>query len=162
MKVKRVRIRNLNGLAQLAAEIQSNLRPGDVIFLSGPLGAGKTTFAQKLFSLYGVPETDVTSPTFSLIERYEVHGRNKMGPQKTLFPGAKELVHADCYRLPGNDEAILAELTEVASTAELLVIEWPEKMPNLAERFSAWQIDLQELPDGTREATVKPPEVPTS
>jgi len=138
-----VKVNNLNELTRLAADLRARLEIGDVIFLTGPLGAGKTTFVQKLFRLYGVPETAVTSPTFSLIERYTVNGR--------------ELLHADCYRLPGNDEAILAELAEAAETAALLAIEWPQKMPALAEKFQAWQIALQELPDGGREVVVTPP-----
>src|SRR5919112_2835631 len=80
---------------RLMLDIASALEPGDLITLSGDLGAGKTTFARGLIRyLAGDESIEVPSPTFTLMQTYEL-------PQ---FP----LVHADFYRLSGPAE--LAEL----------------------------------------------------
>src|SRR5262245_65323593 len=79
---------------RLAVDIANSLQPGDVVTLSGDLGAGKTTFARALIRyLAGDPTIEVPSPTFTLLQTYDL-------PQ---FP----LVHADFYRLSGS--ADLAE-----------------------------------------------------
>ena len=86
------------------------LKAGDVIALSGPLGAGKTTFARALVTrLDG--EGEVPSPTFALMQRYET-------PRLTL-------THCDFYRL---EPAELDELgLDDALTEGAVLIEWPER-----------------------------------
>src|ERR1039457_7299679 len=80
---------------RLMVDIAAALEPGDLLTLSGDLGAGKTTFARALIRyLAGDPTVEVPSPTFTLIQSYEL-------PRFTL-------VHADFYRLSGAAE--LAEL----------------------------------------------------
>ncbi len=86
------------------------LRPGDVLLLQGPLGAGKTTFAQGVGAGLGV-EGPVRSPTFVLLARHE---------------GRTPLSHADLYRL--DDPAQVAELALEEQAADgVLVVEWPER-----------------------------------
>jgi tRNA threonylcarbamoyl adenosine modification protein YjeE len=94
----------------LASRLALFLRPGDVIALSGPLGAGKTTFARALVPRLG-GEDEVPSPTFALMQRYET-------PRLTL-------THCDLYRL---GPAELGELgLEDALSEGALLIEWPER-----------------------------------
>jgi N-acetylmuramate 1-kinase len=89
------------------------IEPGDVITLSGDLGAGKTTFARALIRFFAGDESiEVPSPTFTLTQTYVL-------PRFTL-------VHADLYRLSGPAE--LAEIgLEDAAEGAVLVIEWPDR-----------------------------------
>lgn len=97
-------------LRELAFRIGSRCRPGDVLVLSGELGAGKTTFTQGLAQGMGITEA-ITSPTF-VISR--VHDHPSGGPS---------LVHVDAYRLGS-----LAELEDLDLEADLadsvVAVEW--------------------------------------
>jgi N-acetylmuramate 1-kinase len=105
---------DLVGLDILASRIALSLKAGDVIALSGPLGAGKTTFARALVTRLG-GEDEVPSPTFALMQRYET---------KRLT-----LTHCDFYRLEPSE---LDELgLEDALGEGVVLIEWPER----AERW---------------------------
>jgi tRNA threonylcarbamoyl adenosine modification protein YjeE len=98
-------------LIRLGESLGQRLPTGRVIWLTGELGAGKTTFARALARGRGCREA-ATSPTFALVHRYE-------GPAGPVF-------HLDCYRLRHPDEA--AELDwEGLSQGDLLLIEWPER-----------------------------------
>src|SRR5881398_1885397 len=104
---------NEQATRRLAVDLASVLKPGDLITLSGDLGAGKTTFARALIRHLAGDETiEVPSPTFTFVQSYEL-------PRFTL-------VHADLYRV-GN-AAELAELgfDDVPDGAVVLV-EWPDR-----------------------------------
>lgn len=94
--------------ADLGANLAALLRPGDVIVLSGPLGAGKTLFTSGIAAGLGVEEP-VTSPTFILSREY--------------LSGFLPLVHADIYRLSTRNEFDDLDLLTQASQG-VLVIEW--------------------------------------
>jgi len=100
----------LDGLAQVLAPY---LRAGDVVTLTGDLGAGKTTFARFLIGAVAGEDVEVASPTFSLVQSYET-------PRV-------EIHHYDLYRLEGPDE--LRELGfDEASADGLVLVEWPERL----------------------------------
>jgi tRNA threonylcarbamoyladenosine biosynthesis protein TsaE len=99
------------GLAALGAELARRLPRGSVIWLEGDLGAGKTTLARALAAGRGADQ-GATSPTFSLVHRYETDG----GP----------VFHVDCYRLRDPDEASDLDW-ETMLEGNLLLIEWPER-----------------------------------
>jgi tRNA threonylcarbamoyladenosine biosynthesis protein TsaE len=93
------------------------VHPHDVITLSGPLGAGKTTFVQALAKQLGV-EQHVQSPTFALMRSYPTH-----------HPEIDRLLHVDAYRLHSEQELYALDLDEeLVHGSPILVIEWPEKM----------------------------------
>ena len=94
--------------ADLGARLAALLRPGDVIALSGPLGAGKTLFTSGIAAGLGVEEP-VTSPTFILSRGY--------------VSGFMPLIHADIYRLSTRNEFDDLDLLSEASQG-VLVIEW--------------------------------------
>ncbi|MDB5598113.1 MAG: YjeE family ATPase [Xanthobacteraceae bacterium] len=104
---------NEAALQRLVVDIAMALQPGDLITLSGDLGAGKTTFARALIRhLAEDPEIEVPSPTFTLMQLYEL-------PRFTV-------VHADLYRLSGPGE--LAELGfEDLPDSAVILVEWPDR-----------------------------------
>jgi N-acetylmuramate 1-kinase len=102
---------------RLAQEIAAILGPGDLVALSGDLGAGKTTFARALIrQLAGDERFEVPSPTFTLIQTYPL----------ARFP----VVHADLYRI--SDPRELVELGfEEATEGAAALIEWPDRAGDL-------------------------------
>ena len=102
----------------------SNLAPPAVIALEGELGTGKTTLAQAIARGVGIRE-DVTSPTFSLVNEYEVDGTR--------------VYHLDLYRLSGPQDLTNIGWDEILNSGEIVVIEWPERagihLPDDTMRF---------------------------
>ena len=99
--------------AGVARELAATLKAGDVVLLSGNLGAGKTAFVRGLASGLGIDAEDVSSPTFTLVHEYR-------GGRLTLY-------HADLYRL----EKIATEdlgLEEMGIADGVLAIEWPDRL----------------------------------
>jgi tRNA threonylcarbamoyladenosine biosynthesis protein TsaE len=102
-------------LAALAWRAAPLCRPGDIICLSGPLGAGKTSFARALLHGLGLPDAvEVASPTYNLVLEY--------APPDVRFPVA----HIDLYRLDGAEQVRGLGLEDMMED-HLLIIEWPER-----------------------------------
>ena len=102
--------------ADLARWLAPRLGAGDVLLLSGPVGAGKTHFARALIQARLAAEgsmEDVPSPSFTLVQTY--------------WAGTLEIWHVDLYRLHSAEEAPELGLEEAFSTA-LCLIEWPERL----------------------------------
>lgn len=106
------------GLGEAALELGRGLQPGEVVWLSGELGAGKTTFVRHLVRGLGVT-TPATSPSYALVHHYEA----PCGP----------VYHVDCYRLRTPEEAHDLDW-ETLSSACALLIEWPERAGAWAPR----------------------------
>lgn len=118
------------------------LQPGDVIALSGDLGAGKTSFARGILAGLGF-EGEVASPSFALVIPYAP-------PLLRL-----SVWHVDLYRLDGSAEAEQLGLDD-ALCDSVLLIEWPER---LGDRLwpNALKIALKDYGDGGRRLTVSVP-----
>ena len=117
----------------LGAQLGSQLRAGDVVVLSGPLGAGKTVLAKGIAAAMDV-DGPVTSPTFVLAR---VHPARRLG--------APSMIHVDVYRLLDHTGAdLLDELESLDLDTELdgavVVVEWGE---GLAERLSDRHLDIR-------------------
>ncbi|OGT36953.1 MAG: tRNA (adenosine(37)-N6)-threonylcarbamoyltransferase complex ATPase subunit type 1 TsaE [Gammaproteobacteria bacterium RIFCSPHIGHO2_12_FULL_37_14] len=95
-----------------AARIANVVVNGTIIFLQGPLGAGKTTFARGFLQGLGCQEK-VKSPTYTLVESYDISG--------------KKFFHFDLYRLNRAEELYDIGIEEYFSNETICLIEWPEK-----------------------------------
>ncbi len=99
---------------RFGARLGERVRPGDVITVSGELGAGKTTLISGLARGWGSTD-QVTSPTFVLVNEYH-------------RPDGQVLWHLDCYRLQSADEAIAFGFDDLLASGGVMVIEWPERI----------------------------------
>lgn len=108
-----LRTRGADDTRELAATVAGVFRPGDVVSLSGDLGAGKTCFAQGAAGALGV-ERRVTSPTFNIVRSYpaEINGR------------AVDLVHVDVYRLDRLQDVVELGEEAVLGPDQVTLIEW--------------------------------------
>jgi tRNA threonylcarbamoyladenosine biosynthesis protein TsaE len=118
----------------VARDLAATLSPGDVLLLSGNLGAGKTAFVRGLAEGLGIDPEDVSSPTFTLVHEYG--------------GGRLMLYHADLYRLEraATDDLGLEELNR-----GVLAIEWPDRLTHLLP--GARQISIEILDGDTRRIT---------
>ena len=128
-------------MAAFGARIAGRLRPGDVVALSGGLGAGKTTLARAIISALG-HAGEVPSPTFTILETYD----------GLRLP----LVHADFYRLDRPGEADELGLDDYRDGAALIA-EWPERVGGFATEPGCLAIAL-EIAGSGRRAIVEPGE----
>jgi tRNA threonylcarbamoyladenosine biosynthesis protein TsaE len=97
----------------VAETLAASLRGGEVVLLSGELGAGKTAFVRGLARGLGVDPQAVASPTFVLL---------------TSYPGRLQLHHADLYRLTGDGDDRELGLEELPGAGGVLAIEWAERL----------------------------------
>jgi tRNA threonylcarbamoyladenosine biosynthesis protein TsaE len=129
---------DLAAMGALGARIAAKLRPGDVVALSGDLGAGKTTLARAIVAALGYAG-EVPSPTFTIVETYD-----------GLDP---PLAHADFYRLESPREAEELGLDDYRDGAALIA-EWPERAGGFAHEPACLSIAL-ELAGSGRKAVVE-------
>lgn len=125
---------NLAAMAAFGEAIAGQLRPDDVISLSGDLGAGKTTLARSIIQGCGY-QAEVPSPTFTIVECYD--------PPAVRLP----LVHADFYRLNTPQEAQEIGLDDYRNGAALIA-EWPEKAGGFTDEPACLAITLEFADDG--------------
>ena len=137
----RVALPDPDAMAAFGARIAAALRAGDVVALSGGLGAGKTTLARGIIAGLG-HEGEVPSPTFAIIEVYD--------PPGVRLP----LVHADFYRLKHPAEAQEIGLDDYRDGAALIA-EWPECAGGFAHERGCLSILLETDGNG-RIAIVEP------
>jgi tRNA threonylcarbamoyladenosine biosynthesis protein TsaE len=133
-----IELPNIAATKALAAAVAALARPGDVILLEGPLGAGKTTFARAfLRAASGDPALEVPSPTFTLVQGYETR--------------IASVAHFDLWRLEG--PAGLVELGWDEARDGIVVVEWPDRLGPLRPA-DALSVELQINSPETRRAVL--------
>jgi len=98
---------------QAGAEVAARLRVGDVVVLTGSLGAGKTVLARGLAAGLGVPPEEVRSPTFTLVNPYQ---------------GRVPVYHLDLYRIEKPSDLDELGLEEILGGDGVAVVEWGERL----------------------------------
>jgi len=128
----------------IARELGAALLPGDVVGLTGDLGAGKTLFCKGVGEALGIPPDRIVSPTFTIV---------------TEHAGPVPLTHIDVYRLSGAREADEIGMRELLSGDGVCLVEWAEK---IAERLPTDCIQVTFAISGgdRREIAIAAPDLP--
>jgi tRNA threonylcarbamoyladenosine biosynthesis protein TsaE len=123
-------------------QLGARLKGGEILLLSGPLGAGKTIFVKGICAALGIDEEEVTSPSFTLVNPYN---------------GRLRLYHIDLYRLDGGASAAHAvDLDELLTDERaVIVIEWAERMGPYPLPGNVWHIDISGDGDTPRHIRVR-------
>ena len=125
----------------------ARLNPPALILLSGDLGAGKTTFTKGLVAGLGAAtEDEVTSPTFTLVHKYD------RGPRA---------YHIDLYRIADAQDLSTLGIEDIFAENTVVIVEWPEKLsPHLD--WPVLRIFLEHVDDNTRRIRIEGPALPAA
>src|SRR6266853_6906091 len=120
---------NEHATFDLGVRIGSRLSGGEILLLSGPLGAGKTMLVKGIAQALGLDEEDVTSPSFTLVNPH---------------PGRLLLYHIDLYRLDeGASAAHAVDLDEILTDERaVVIIEWAERMGPYPLPDNVWHVSI--------------------
>lgn len=112
--MKKIIVNNVKETEQFAFDFAKKLKPGDILLLKGDLGVGKTIVAKSICKFFNI-DTEVTSPTFTILKSYNINGK------------IKKINHLDLYRL--NNENQLDDIgfnDVIYEDSSISLIEWPE------------------------------------
>lgn len=115
---------------QIAFEYAKTLKKGDVVLLSGDLGAGKTEFVKGVAKYFGFD--GVTSPTYAYLNIY-----------------GDLIYHYDCYRLSSGEDAELLGLTDYFNGDNICFIEWAENIEDALPKETK-KVTIQKIDENTR------------
>lgn len=126
-------LNTLEDTEELAEKLAHEIAGGQILALSGPVGAGKTTFAKLFAAALGV-EKPVLSPTYTLLQPYTL-------PKP--IRGIKNFIHIDAYRLESPEELTAIGFADYLNDPEsVILIEWAENTGNLLEGESVIRMNL--------------------
>ncbi|MBI5358710.1 tRNA (adenosine(37)-N6)-threonylcarbamoyltransferase complex ATPase subunit type 1 TsaE [Candidatus Amesbacteria bacterium] len=114
-------------LIKLAKDILG-LHP-EIIALSGPLGAGKTTLTKEIAKQLGITE-NIISPTYVLETEYKIPDSDKL------------FIHIDCYRMETLNELIRLGIEKRINQNNIIVIEWADKFPEFFKKYSTTYVNI--------------------
>lgn len=128
----------------LGRRVGEQLRGGELLLLSGALGAGKTVFVKGLAAALGVDPDEVSSPSFTLVNPYD--------------EGRLKLYHLDLYRLSeGASAAHAVDLEDLLADEEsVIVIEWAERMGRYPLPSNVWRISIEGDGEEPRRVSLRP------
>ncbi len=139
-KMIRLRLCGIKATMGLGSCLAGLLLPGDVILLSGDLGAGKTTLVKAIASGLGIDERMVTSPSFAIIHEYR--------------GGRLPFCHADLYRLGDRGDIAETCLVEYMDGKWVVVVEWGEYLDDEL-KTEALKITLEWLDEEVRDTMIE-------
>jgi tRNA threonylcarbamoyl adenosine modification protein YjeE len=140
VSLERRRAATLHDFRRIAADFARSLNAGDIVALSGELGAGKTTFVRAaVLALHGAEQA--SSPTFVF---------------RHTYPGTPPVEHLDLYRLDDPAEAAELGLHEAFEGDAIVFVEWPERLPGLLPAGTI-RVSLTGAGDGPRELVLERP-----
>ncbi|MBP1640218.1 MAG: hydrolase [Bacteroidetes bacterium] len=134
------KIKSLDTIRDTAREFINNMGERTVFAFYGTMGAGKTTFVKAVCEELGVKDV-VNSPTFAIINEYEVNGK-------------APIFHFDFYRINKPEEAFDFGYEDYFYSGSICFIEWPEKIEALLPE-NCVKVTIEELADGSREIEVE-------
>ncbi len=134
------KIKSLDTIRDTAREFINNMGERTVFAFYGAMGAGKTTFVKAVCEELGVKDV-VNSPTFAIINEYEVDGK-------------APIFHFDFYRINKPEEAFDFGYEDYFYSGSICFIEWPEKIEALLPE-NCVKVTIEELADGSREIEVE-------
>ena len=129
-------LKNLEETIKFGHNFSQELEAKSIILLKGKIGAGKTSFVKGIAEGLQIKE-NITSPTFALSHQYN--------------SGKLPLIHMDLYRLDDTSSAqelFLEEEEELEQNNGIMVIEWPEKIISIVDKY--WLIEINYLDDSGR------------
>lgn len=126
----------------LGRQVGEQLRGGEILLLSGPLGAGKTIFVKGIAKALGIDPEEVTSPSFTLVN---------------IHTGRLVLYHVDLYRLDeGASAAHAVDLDELLMNEQaVLIIEWAERLGRYPLPAGVWRIAISGDGDDPRSISIR-------
>ena len=122
----------------LGAKLSSRLKAGDVVALYGGLGMGKTAFVRGMAAGLGLDSTQVSSPTFALVNDYG---------------GSPPLIHFDMYRISGWEDLYSTGFFDYMDAGTILTVEWSENIENALPEHSI-RVSFSRLSDNQREIDI--------
>lgn len=122
----------------LGAKLSSRLKAGDVVALYGGLGMGKTAFVRGMAAGLGLDSTQVSSPTFALVNDYG---------------GSPPLIHFDMYRISGWEDLYSTGFFDYMDAGAILAVEWSENIENALPEHSI-RVSFSRLSDNQREIDI--------
>jgi tRNA threonylcarbamoyladenosine biosynthesis protein TsaE len=134
--VRSVRTHSEEETSEAGRSLAAELRAGDVVLIDGPLGAGKTAFVRGMAHGLGGDPSDVSSPTFTILQQYRA---------------TPMLYHADLYRLTPVEVADLG--LEETGLDGVLAVEWPDRWQARPE--SAIQVVIEDLGGAERGISIR-------
>jgi len=135
-----VKTRTERETEEIGSALASDLSPGTVVALTGPLGSGKTVIVRGIARSLGIAEA-VTSPSFTIVSEYEA---------------PTPLVHVDLYRTGSDEELELLGLDEILARPAIIAVEWAEKATSFIRADDESVIRVRLRIDGSeREVTIE-------
>ncbi|HXX45264.1 MAG TPA: tRNA (adenosine(37)-N6)-threonylcarbamoyltransferase complex ATPase subunit type 1 TsaE [Candidatus Acidoferrales bacterium] len=138
-------------------EIGGRLKPPVLVLLSGDLGAGKTTLTKGIASGLGAAsEEEVTSPTFTLVHKYDPGGAPRSTVSRAWGIKPALVYHVDLYRIADPHDFDTLGLEDVFSENAVVIVEWPEKLAMRTD-WPVVRIHLEHVSEDERRIAIDDP-----